>query len=50
MRRDYDNNGNPLHETCGNCMLFKNGNGYFYCQRTYLIKSFEDSCVYHVSK
>ena len=51
MRRDYDNNGNPLHAVCINCKLWKlPEKGSSYCQRTRLITSPEDSCIYHVMK
>ncbi|MBQ9560579.1 MAG: hypothetical protein IJV08_11480 [Bacteroidaceae bacterium] len=53
MKRYYDNDGNPLHEVCGNCKLRRWGTSEsipaMYCQRTRLIVKWEDSCIYHVS-
>lgn len=51
MRRNYDNDGNPLHEVCEDCVLLKTDEkGKVYCGRTFCYVSLDYSCPYYVAK
>lgn len=51
MRRYCDNDGNPLHEVCEDCVLLKTDEkGKIYCGRTFCYVSLDHTCPYYVAK